>query len=695
MDQRVTHPPAINPLLQDWDTPYGLPPFEQLRPEHFAPALGEAMQRNRSELDAIAAQAAPPSFDNTIAAFDRCARLLARIESVFYNLTASHTSPELQAAQRELAAPLAAHYSAVFMHAGLFARVDALFAQRTSLGLAPEQLRLLERTHLDFVRAGAKLAPEAQARYAQVMERLAELTTQFGQNVLHDEASYQLVLQTEADLAGLPGFLRDAARQAAIDRGLPDGHVITLSRSLIVPFLTFSERRDLREQAWRAWVTRGEHGGEHDNRPVARQILELRSEQAALHGHASYADYALTDTMAGNRAAVYRLLDDVWPRALAALQREREELQQVMQEQGLAGQPIEAWDWRYWAEKVRQQRYALDDAQIKPYFPLPSVVQAAFDCAQRLFGLSFTARDDLPVYHPDVKAYEVRNAAGKVVAIFLQDNFARASKRSGAWMSTLRLQSRNEPGGGSAIAVVLNNNNFAKGAPGAPTLLSLEDARTLFHEFGHGLHGMLSDVTYERLSGTQVLKDFVELPSQIYEHWITEPEVLKKHARHWQTGEPIPDALIERMHAARRFNQGYETVRYCASTYADMAVHSLPREQIPADLGAWEAQELQRRGLPQGVGMNHRLVHFQHLFSGSGYAAGYYMYLWAEVLDADGFEAFKEAGSPFDPKVAELLRRFVYASGNSLEPGAAYAAFRGRGPKVEPLLRKRGLVVDA
>ena len=695
MDQRVTHPPAINPLLQDWDTPYGLPPFEQLRPEHFAPALGEAMQRNRSELDAIAAQAAPPSFDNTIAAFDRCARLLARIESVFYNLTASHTSPELQAAQRELAAPLAAHYSAVFMHAGLFARVDALFAQRTSLGLAPEQLRLLERTHLDFVRAGAKLAPEAQARYAQVMERLAELTTQFGQNVLHDEASYQLVLQTEADLAGLPGFLRDAARQAAIDRGLPDGHVITLSRSLIVPFLTFSERRDLREQAWRAWVTRGEHGGEHDNRPVARQILELRSEQAALHGHASYADYALTDTMAGNRAAVYRLLDDVWPRALAALQREREELQQVMQEQGLAGQPIEAWDWRYWAEKVRQQRYALDDAQIKPYFPLPSVVQAAFDCAQRLFGLSFTARDDLPVYHPDVKAYEVRNAAGKVVAIFLQDNFARASKRSGAWMSTLRLQSRNEPGGGSAIAVVLNNNNFAKGAPGAPTLLSLEDARTLFHEFGHGLHGMLSDVTYERLSGTQVLKDFVELPSQIYEHWITEPEVLKKHARHWQTGEPIPDALIERMHAARRFNQGYETVRYCASTYADMAVHSLPREQIPADLGAWEAQELQRRGLPQGVGMNHRLVHFQHLFSGSGYAAGYYVYLWAEVLDADGFEAFREAGSPFDPKVAELLRRFVYASGNSLEPGAAYAAFRGRGPKVEPLLRKRGLVVDA
>ena len=692
MDQRVKTPLATNPLLQDWDTPYGLPPFERIRPEHFEPALRDAMQINRDELDAIAATPEPPSFDNTVAAFDRCARLLARIESVFYNLTASHTSPELQAVQRELAAPLAAHYSAVFMHAGLFARVDALHARRDTLGLAPEQRRLLERTHLDFVRSGAKLAPEAQARYAQVMERLAELTTQFGQNVLHDEASFQLELRDEADLAGLPGFLRDAARQAALDRGLADGHVITLSRSLIVPFLTFSERRDLREQAWRAWVTRGEHEGEHDNRPVVWQILELRSEQAALHGHASYADYALTDTMAGTQAAVYKLLDDVWPRALAALQREREELQQIP---GADAQAIEAWDWRYWAEKVRQQRYALDDAQIKPYFPLPAVVQAAFDCAQRLFGLSFTAREDLPVYHPDVKAYEVRNAAGKVVAIFLQDNFARASKRSGAWMSTLRLQSRNEPGGGSAIAVVLNNNNFAKGAPGAPTLLSLEDARTLFHEFGHGLHGMLSDVTYERLSGTQVLKDFVELPSQLYEHWITEPEVLKKHARHWQTGEPIPDALIERMHAARRFNQGYETVRYCASTYADMAVHALPREQIPSDLSAWEAEDLQRRGLPDGVGMNHRLVHFQHLFSGSGYAAGYYVYLWAEVLDADGFEAFKEAGSPFDRKVAERLRRFVYASGNSLEPGAAYAAFRGRGPTVEPLLRKRGLLEPA
>ena len=694
MDVRVNPMVSSNPLLADWDTPYGLPPFNAIRPEHFAPALRTAMQANRAELDAIAAQPEPPSFDNTLAAFDRCARQLSRIEAVFYNLTASQTSPELQTVQREMAAPLAAHYNAVFMHAGLFQRVEALQARREALTLSVEQRRLLERTHLDFVRAGARLAPEAQARYGQVMERLAELTTTFAQNVLHDEASFQLVLRDESELAGLPPFARDAARQAAIDRGLSDAFVITLSRSLIVPFLTFSERRDLREQAWRAWVGRGEHVGEHDNRPVARAILELRSEQAQLHGHESYADFALTDTMAGTRAAVHKLLDEVWPRALDALARERQELEAVRREQAGAADsgPIEAWDWRYWAEKVRQQRYALDDAEIKPYFPLPRLVQAAFDCAGRLFGLRFTPRDDLPVYHPDVKAYEVRDAAGSVVAIFLQDNFARAAKRSGAWMSSLRQQSRNEPGGGAALPVVLNNNNFAKGAPGAPTLLSLDDARTLFHEFGHGLHGMLSDVTYERLSGTSVLRDFVELPSQLFEHWLSEPAVLKQHARHWQTDEPIPDDLIQRMHAARRFNQGYETVRYCASTFADMAVHSLAREQLPADLCAWEADTLQRLGLPQGVGMNHRLVHFQHLFSSSGYAAGYYVYLWAEVLDADGYEAFKEAGDPFDPGVAALLRRCVYASGNSLEPGAAYAAFRGRGPKVEPLLRKRGLV---
>ena len=678
-----------NPLLSNWSAPYGLPPFGEIRPEHFEPAFREAMRRHREELAAIAAQPAAPDFENTVAAIDRSGRLLDRIGSVFYNLTASETSPALQAVQRAVAAPLAAHDSAVHMDAALFARIDALHAQRASLGLGAEQHRLLERLHLDFVRAGARLAPAAQQRYAQVMEELAALTTRFAQNVLHDEASYQLRLQGEADLAGLPDFLRAASAQAAAERGVP-GHVITLSRSLVVPFLTFSERRDLREQAWRAWVGRGEHAGEHDNREVARSILRLRNEQARLHGQACYADHALADTMAGNRAAVSRLLDEVWPRALVAVQRERQSLEEMMRAEGAPG-ALEAWDWRFWAERVRQRRFAVDDAEVKPYFRLENMVQAAFDCAGRLFGLTFTPRADLPVYHPDVKPYEVRNAAGEVIGIFLQDNFARPSKRSGAWMSSLRWQSRNAPGG-FELPLILNNNNFARGAPGEPTLLSLDDARTLFHEFGHGLHGLLSNVTYGRLSGTQVLRDFVELPSQIFEHWITEPQVLERHARHWKTGAPIPADLVQRLHAARRFNQGYETVRYCASAIADMAVHSITDAEPPADLCAFEADLLQRQGLPGAVGQNHRLVHFQHLFSGSGYAAGYYVYLWAEVLDADGYDAFVEAGNPFDPRVAQALQRYIYASGNSLEPGAAYAAFRGRAPTEEPLLRKRGLV---
>ena len=678
-----------NPLLQSWMAPFGLPPFSALQPEHFEPALRQAMQQHRDELHALGGLADSPTFDNTVAAFDRAGALLQRVAAVFYNLTSSATSPALQAVQRRMAAPMAAHSSAVYMDAAVFARVDALHARRADLGLPPEALRLLERVHLDFVRAGARMAGPDQLRYAQVMEELASLTTRFAQNVLHDETQWQLVLGSEAELAGLPDFVRAAASQAACERGVA-GHVITLSRSLVVPFLTFSQRRDLREQAWRAWAGRGEHPGEHDNREVARQILRLRNEQARLHGHASYADYALTDTMAGTHTAVQGLLGDVWPRALAAVARERQALQEVMQGEGVQ-QSIEAWDWRFWAEKVRRERFALADADVKPYFQLERMVAAAFDCASRLFGLRFTLRDDVPVYHPDVKAYEVSDESGATVGVFLQDNFARGGKRSGAWMSALRWQRRN---GGPELPIILNNNNFARGATGAPTLLSLDDVRTLFHEFGHGLHGLLSNVEFGRLSGTQVLRDFVELPSQLFEHWATEPEVLRRHARHWQTDAPIPDDLMLRMQRARQFNQGYETVRYTASALVDMAVHARTEAEPPADLCAFEADLLTALGLPPGVGLNHRLVHFQHLFSSSGYAAGYYVYLWAEVLDADGFGAFTEAGSPFAPQVAARLRTHIYGSGNSVPPAEAYLAFRGRAATVQPLLLKRGLLLE-
>ena len=684
---------AHNPLLTPWQTPFGLPPYGQFEAQHFEPALRQAMAQHRDELAALTAQAAAPDFDNTVAALDRCGSLLDRVMAVFYSLTASATSPALQAVQRDMAAPVAAHFSAVYTDHLLFQRVHELHERRAELALTPEQLRMLERQHLDFVRAGAQLAAPARQRYAQIMQSQAQLMTRFAQNVLFDESNWQLALQGEADLAGLPDFVRASAQQAAVDRGLP-GHVITLSRSLVVPFLTFSERADLRQQAWAAWVGRGENPGEHDNREVARDLLRLRREQAALMGHSCFADHALADTMAQSRQAVQALLGEVWPRALKAVAAEQRLLEELRQAHGAGVGPIEPWDWRYWAEKVRCERFAIDDAEVKPYFELQRVVEAAFDCAGRLFGLQFTARNDLPAYHPDVRAYEVRDAQGSLVGIFMQDNFARPNKRSGAWMSALRWQSRNGlPGQAPELPVIFNNNNFAKGAAGEPTLLSLDDARTLFHEFGHGLHGLLSNVTFKRLSGTQVLRDFVELPSQIFEHWITEPEVLQRHARHWQTGQPIPLDLMQRMQRARQFNQGYETVRYTASAMVDMAVHSISDSEPPADLCAFEAHFLSAQGLPHGVGLNHRLVHFQHLFASSGYAAGYYVYLWAEVLDADGYDAFVEAGSPFDAQVAQRLLQHIYSSGNTVEPGLAYQQFRGRPARVQPLLRKRGLLL--
>ena len=679
-----------NPLLQPWSTRFGLPPFEAIRAEHFEPAFAVALTAHLAEIDAMGNHAAPPSFDNTIAALDRCGRQRDRIESLFDNLTSSETSPALQAVQLRMAPVLAAHDSAVFMHGALFARVDALHASRDALSLSPEQRRLVERFHTDFVRAGAKLVAPHQKRYAQIMARLAELTTRFGQNVLADESAFQLVLRGPADMAGLPEFLRAAARQAAAERGVADAGLITLSRSHIVPFLTFSERRDLREQAWRAWVGRGEGAGSHDNRPVAREILTLRNEQARLHGFTSFADYALADTMAGNHAAVKSLLEQVWEPAKARAAQEREALLALAMSRGEA-LPLEAWDWRFYAEKVRQVRYDLEEAELKPYFVLDRLVEAAFDCAQRLFGLRFVALPDVHAYHPDVKVYEVLAADGAAVGVFLHDNFARASKRSGAWMSALRRQSRGA-GGDAVLPIILNNNNFAKAAPGEPTLLSFDDASTLFHEFGHGLHGLLSNVNYERLSGTSVLRDFVELPSQLFEHWLSEAAVLKRHARHCVTGEPIPDALVKKLLAARLFNQGYETVRY-ASALVDMAAHALTAAEAP-DVVAFERAELARIGAPADIGMNHRLTHFQHLFAGSGYAAGYYVYLWAEVLAADGFGAFVEAGNPFDAAVAARLRRFIYGSGNSLDPAEAYRAFRGRGPLALPMLLQRGLVSE-
>jgi peptidyl-dipeptidase Dcp len=504
--------------------------------------------------------------------------------------------------------------------------------------------------------------------------------------VLHDEATQGLLLADERDLAGLPGWLRDAAREAARQGGHADAWWISISRSIVVPFLEASERRDLRERAFRLWTQRGELDAAHDNRPVAREILKLRHELARLHGFRHFADYALTDRMAKTPAAVALLLDRVWGPAKAKAARERDALQAMARACG-AAHAIEPWDWRYYAEKVRRERYELDDAEVKPYFVLDRMLEAAFDCATRLFGIRFVPRPDLKAYHPDVRVYEVQDATGSGVALFLSDNFMRPTKRGGAWMSSYRDQSRLH----GALPIVVNNNNFAKAPEGEPTLLSADDVRTLFHEFGHGLHGMLSQVTYERLSGTGVLRDYVELPSQLFEHWAFEPQVLKRHARHAVTGAPIPDALIERLRESRRFNQGFETVEYAACALVDMALHGVD-DPDGVDIAAFEAAELERIGMPREIVMRHRLPHFDHLFAGSWYAAGYYVYLWAEVLDADAYQAFVEAGDVFDPAIAARLLRCVYAAGGSVDPAATYRAFRGRDPAIEPMLADRGLI---
>jgi peptidyl-dipeptidase Dcp len=676
---------ASNPLLQPWSTPYGLPPFGAIYPAHFVPAFDRALPLHWSEIDAIANLSTPPDFDNTIAALDVSGRLLDRITLLFHNLTASETSPELQAVQLIMAPRLAAHDNAVYMHAGLFARIDTLHAQRSALGLDADQLRLLERIHLDFVRAGARLQGQQRERWGAIVGELATLCTQFAQNLLAEEANYTLQLRDADDLAGLPAFVIAAAQAAAQQRGLPPGsHAVTLSPSLAEPFLSFSSRRDLRETLWRTRVGRGANTGPYDNRPIAARIVALRQEQAALHGCASYADYELQDRMAGQTSAVLDLLHQAWTPAKAYADIDR----QVLTAMAISlnqPTPIAAWDWRYLAQKVRAQRFELDDAELKPYFSLDAMVGAMFDCAQRLFGLRFVEQHGIALHHPDARLWEVRNGDGALLGLFIGDNFARGSKRSGAWMSVFRSQSGHF---GGTLPIVINNNNFAKASP---TLLSFDDVRTLFHEFGHGLHGLLSQVRYERLAGTQVLRDFVELPSQLFENWALEPQVLQRHALHYTTGQPMPAQLLDKLKQARQFDQAWATIQYTGPALIDMALHALPNG-TPVDIEAFEAEQCTKLGIPADIGLRHGLSHFQHLFAGSSYAAGYYVYMWAEVLEADGYAAFTEAADPFDPATAQRLLRTIYSSGNSQNPADAYRAFRGRDPQVQAMLHKRGLL---
>jgi peptidyl-dipeptidase Dcp len=676
--------PQENPLLAAWATPFAAPPFAAIAPEHFREAFDEGLRQHREEIAAIAARGGEPGFSDTIEALELSGNALRRTTAVFFNLVGADSNEALEAVEREIAPLLARHRNEIYLNDDLFRHIDALFAKRDELVLSAEQSRVLERYHTAFLRAGAGKPPQVKERLAAIAERLAALGTQFGQNVLADERGFELVLRSEEDLAGLPDFLRDAAARAASDRGHPGQYVITLSRSLIEPFLQFSTRRDLREVAFKAWIARGEAGAT-DNAAIISETLALRAERARLLGYASFAHFRLADTMAKTPEAAMELLHSVWQPARAKALGERDALQALIAEEG-SNFALAAWDWRHYAEKRRKRDFDLDENEVKPYLELERMIAAAFDTAHRLFGLSFSERFDVPTYHEDVRVFEVKDASGRHVGLFLGDYFARPSKRSGAWMSSYRQQERL---GGDIRPIIVNVMNFAKAAPGEKTLLSFEDARTLFHEFGHGLHGLLSDVTYPLISGTSVTRDFVELPSQLYEHWLERPEILERFATHYRSGEKMPQSLLDRLMASRNFNQGFATVEYVSSALVDLDIHLLP-DPGGLDAASFENALLERIGMPQGMVMRHRPPHFQHVFSGDSYSAGYYSYLWSETLDADGFGAFEEAGDVFDAATAARLRDFVYAAGNLRDPADAYRAFRGRDPDAAALFRKRG-----
>ena len=674
-----------NPFFAPWTTPDEVPAFDRVRPEHFGPAYARALAEHDAEIAAIAAAAEPPSFDNTIAALELSGEALARVEHVFQLLVGADSNDALLEIERDLAPQLARHWNKINTNAALFRRIDALMQRADALGLDAEQKRVLERYHVTFRRAGAALDGAAKGRLAEIIERLAELGTAFSQNVLADEQAFALALQEEAELAGLPDFMREAMKSEAQERGLP-GYAVTLLRSSVEPFLQFAERRDLRERVFRAFVSRGDNGGTTDNKAVIAEMVKLRAERARLLGYSDFAHYRLDDAMAKTPVAARHLLDTVWAPARAQALADRDGMQALIQEEG-GNFKLEPWDWRYYAEKLRQRRCDVDEASIKPYLNLERMIGAAFDTAGRLFGLRFKERADVPTWHPDVRVWEVRGSDGAEIGLFFGDYFARPSKRSGAWMTSLRDQ---EKLAGDIRPLIVNVCNFASAAEGEPTLLSFEDARTLFHEFGHALHGLLSDVTYPQISGTSVATDFVELPSQLYEHWLEQPDVLRRFARHYQTGAPMPEELLQRLIAARNFNQGFGTVEYLASAFVDLDFHSL---EAPGaiDTTAFEANALARIGMPDEIVMRHRPPHFDHVFSGGGYAAGYYSYMWSEVLDADAFEAFEETGDIFDPATAKRLRDTIYTAGGSRDPAEAYKAFRGRLPSPDALLRKRGL----
>ncbi len=673
-----------NPFFSKYDTPFETPAFDKIKNEHYLPAFKAGIEQDSLEIAAIANNPEAPTFENTLEALDRTGVLLGTVSGVFYNILEANTNDTLQQISNEVAPLLSKHSDDLLLNEKLFERVKAVYNQRESLTLTPEQQTLLEKWYKDFVRGGANLTPEQKERLRKINEDLSVLTLKFGDNVLAETNAFELVIEKESDLSGLPATTISTAAEAAKNRGKEGQWVFTLQKPSLIPFLQYSDKRDLREKIYKAYIERGNHGNEFDNKEIIKQIVALRLERANLLGYATHADFVLEENMAKNPAAVYDLLNRLWTPAVKRAQGEVKELQAMIKKEG-GNFKLQPWDWWYYAEKLRKAKYDLDDEALRPYFKLENVRKGAFEVATKLYGITFTERPDIPVYNPDVKAFEVKEADGRHIGILYVDYLPRANKRSGAWDNSFR--ERYFDGKKVVTPIVVNCFNFSLPTGDTPSLLTLEEVETLFHEFGHGLHDLLTECNYQKTTGTNVPRDFVELPSQIMEKWATHPEVLKSYAKHYQTGEPIPDELIAKIQNSQLFNQGFATVEFLAAAFLDMDWHTVTQPQ--PDVMAFENKAMQKIGLIPEIVVRYRSSYFQHIFAG-GYSAGYYGYIWAEVLDADAFQAFEENGI-FDPATAKAFRENILAKGGSEDPMVLYKRFRGAEPKIDALLKGRGL----
>lgn len=676
---------SANPLLAAYDTPFQVPPFDKIKDEHFRPAYEEALKQHNVEIDSIVNNQEAPSFENTIVALEKAGSLLTNVSRVFFNMNSANTNDTIQAIAKDLAPVLSAHSDEIRLNSQLFERVRAVYDQKAELSLDAEDSKLLEETYKGFVRAGANLSDEDKEKLKTINAELSVLTTQFGQNLLAETNAYELIIDNEADLAGLPDALKAAAADVAKAKGQDGKWAFTLQNPSLMPFLQYAENRELRRQMWDAYQMRGNNGNANDNKENLLKTANLRLEKANLLGYPSHAAYVLEESMAVNPSNVYSLLNKLWTPALAKAKIEAADIQKEIEAEG-GDFAVAPYDWRYYAEKIRVKRFALNEEEIKPYFSLASVREGSFDVANKLWGLTFVALNNVPVYHDEVEVYEVKDKDGSHLGLLYADFFPRESKRGGAWMTSFRSQSTKD---GERVAPIISIVcNFTKPVGDQPALLTFDEANTLFHEFGHALHGLLSNVKYQSLAGTAVSRDFVELPSQIMENWASDPEVLKSYAKHYQTGEAIPDSLITKMENAGTFDQGFATTEYLAASLLDLDYHAAT-SPITGDVNAFEKSAMDKAGLIESIIPRYRSSYFQHIFAG-GYSAGYYAYIWAEVLDSDAFAAFKEKGL-YDQATAEAFRKHILERGGTGNAAEMYRAFRGKDPDPVHLMKKRGL----